>query len=500
MDAMVTIPVREYEQLIGLKETVARLREQLEWFKRQVFGQKSERFVDLPGNMDDLPGFEFPEPRSDPEPRVEVPGHQRRKRGGKGAFSVEIPDDLERVEELVDVPEEERTLPDGTKLVQAGEDRSEKLAYRPAEYYVKVTVRPKWVHPQEASFGVIQEPMPPSLIDGSKFDASFMAHVVVEKFAFHMPLYRIEEKLLGRQIRVSRQTLSQLVKACGERLLPLFRVMIAELLRQGYLFTDDTPIKLQRKGKCREARMWVYIGAQPNAPPYHVYQFSEDRGHRHPLTFLADFQGVFHADAFGAYETLHADPDNPVTWAACWAHARRKFEQANSGDLELRRWVLNTMRYLFLFERVAWSRTLEERLRIRQEKEAPLVDALFTRVRAAVAKGTLLPSSKLAKAIGYLTTREENFRLYLGDPNLRMDNNTAERGIRKLTIGRKNWMFIGSPKAGESMAALLSLVQTCRAMDINPQAYLEDLFRRLLDHPASQIADFLPDRWKAAHS
>jgi hypothetical protein len=246
--------------------------------------------------------------------------------------------------------------------------------------------------------------------------------------------------------------------------------------------------------------MWVYVNGLPGAPAYHVYQFTVDRSHRHPIAFLDKFAGTIHADAFSAYEKLDQDPTKPIRWAACWAHARRKFEEAQSGDPELRQWVLRQIRYLFLFERVAWARDADERRRIRAEHETPLVDALFARLRETVASGTLLPKSQLAEAIGYLLSRPANFRHYLTDPNLRMDNNTAERALRKLTIGRKNWMFIGSPSAGESMAALLSLVQTCRAMGIDPQAYLEDLFRRLLDHPHKRLGDLLPDRWQAART
>ena len=486
------------EQVCRLKAELARVTEQLAWLQRQVFGRKSERFCDPPGQTDMLPGLELEKP-TEPEPeQVSVPTHTRRRRRRKGGCTLQFPDSLEREQRLIDVPEAERTLPDGRPMIRAGEDRSLKLAYRPDQYLLVEFIRPKYVDPDDPSLGIVQEPMPGTLIEGSKFDTSFMAHVIEEKFAFHMPLYRIEEKLAGHDIRVTRQALCQLVRACGERVLPLFRLMIAELLLQRYLFTDDTPVKLQAGGKCREARMWVYVGARANAPPYHVYQFSEDRSHRHPLDFLGKYRSVIHADAFAAYEKLHADPQRDIQWSACWAHARRKFENAHSGSGELRKWVLRHMRYLFMYERVAWQRDEARRMRIRSEREAPVVEEIFKRLRQQIASGRLLPRSKMAEAIGYMLTREENFRLYLTDPNVRMENNTAERSLRKLTIGRKNWMFVGSPRAGQSMAALLSLVQTCRAMDIRPQEYLRDIFDRLLDYPAGDLADLLPDRWKVA--
>lgn len=485
------------EENAQLRKELSRLSEQMNWLRRQIFGRKSERFSDMPTHSQPLLDLDVDPPEESAEETVQVPSHARRKKRQKGKFTLELPETLERVERVVDVPEAERTLPDGTPMVRIGEDRSEKLAYRPGEYYVLVTVRPKYAAPGDPRLGVVQEPMPDTLIEGSKFDASFMAHLVEEKFAFHMPLYRIEEKLRGRGIRITRQVLSKLIKTCGERVLPLFRLMVRQTLGQGYIFTDDTPVKLQARGKCREARMWIYVGARPNAPPYHIFTFTQDRSHRHPMRFLDKFEGVLHADAFGAYEKIHADPKKPVRWAACWAHARRKFENARSGREALRSWVLRQMRCLFLYERVAWNRSADERLRIRYEKEKPIVATIFDRLRQEVADSQLLPKSKMAEAIGYMLVREKNFTFYLNDPNVRMENNTAERGLRKLTIGRKNWMFIGSPEAGDSMAALLSLVQTCRALDIKPVEYLQDLFNRLLSHPASRLEELLPDQWQS---
>jgi transposase len=500
----VTISVSEYEELKALRSLPALLKElqsqldwcksQLDWCKRQIFGQKSERLVDLPGETCDLPGFEMPEAEDVKPEVIKVPEHKRTKTIKKGSCTVEIPDNLERVEQLIDVPEMERTMPDGTKLIKIDEDRSEKLAFRPGEYYVKVIIRPKYAHPTEPKLGVIQEAMPSAIIEGSKFDVSFMAHVVVEKFVFHMPLYRIVEKLQSRDIRVTRQVLSQQIKTCGQNILPLFHLMIEKVLAQGVIYTDDSPVKLLQKKKCKEARIWVYIGGLPNAPPYHIYQFTIDRSHRHPMKFLKNFKGTFHADAFGAYEKLGKQED--ISWAACWAHARRKFETALTGtSTDLSLWTMRQMRYLFMYERIAWKRSPEERHNIRQKYERPIVDAIFQRFREELKSHTLLPKSNLAKAIGYMQCRPQAFRLYLSDPNLRMDNNTSERAVRKLTIGRKNWMFIGSETAGESMAALLSITQTCRAMGIRPQEYLEDIFRRLLDHPAHRLEELLPDQW-----
>lgn len=489
----------QQEEIEELTNKVKYLNGQLEWFKRQVFGKKSERVVNLPQNNPVLTGFEFPEIEEEIKPeKIKIPAHIRtKKKQGKGKFIVEYPDSLERVEFHVDVPESERILSDGRKLVKIGEDRSEKLAFKPGEYYIKVFVRPKYSVPNDPILGVIQEPMPPCILPGAKLDSSFFAHIVEEKYAFHMPLYRIEEKLRGRDIRVTRQLMSQAIVSLGQKVLPLVKLMTERTLKQGVIFTDDTPLKLRvkEKGKCQEARIYAYIGGLPNAPPYHIYHFTLNRQQKHPIDFLQDFKGFFHADAYGAYKKI-AEKDD-VFWAACWAHARRKFENALTGapdDFSL--WVIRQMRYLFLFERIAWESSAERRLEIRKKKEEPLVKELFWRFTDQIKSGKLLPKSKLAVAIGYMQCRKEHFLLYLNNPDLRLENNTAERGLRKLTIGRKNWLFVGSERAGHSMAALLSLVQTCRALGIKPREYLEDVFNRLLDHPHSRLAEFLPDRWQ----
>lgn len=504
METTNIIDINQYHFLTAenksLRIEIHRLKEQIEWFRRQVFGKKSERFVDLPGNTPDLPGLVIPEAEPAEEAEVAIPAHRRKKQAkGKGLFTVDIPEDLPRVVEVIDIPEEKKVCPEtGEKLVEIGRDVTEKLAHRPSEYYVKRIERPKYANPGNALAGVIQEPASDCIIEGSKFDPSFMAHVVTEKFAYHMPLNRIQEKLACRQIGVSRQVLSSLLCNIGGKLVPLCDLMREKMLAQGNIFTDDTPVALlvRDNGKTVPARMWAYIGGQPNAPPYHLYEFSENRSEIHPLTYLKDFKGIVHADAFSAYEKLGKRAG--IIWAACWAHARRKYEEAQSGSAEFRREVLRQMRYLFLFERVAWLRSSEERLRIRQEKEKPIVDRLFALLKAKVVSGELLPKSSLAEAIGYMLTREQNFRNYLDHPDARMDNNIAERALRKLVIGRKNWLFVGSKAAGRSMAVLLSLVQTCRAMEIDPEQYLEDIFKRLLSHPAKKLEELLPDQWLAA--
>ncbi len=253
-------------------------------------------------------------------------------------------------------------------------------------------------------------------------------------------------------------------------------------------------------GKTKTTRIWIYSCANPNAPPYQIYSFSPDRSHFYPTNFLKNFEGVIHADAYEAYVKLDADESSCIDRAACWCHARRYFEEVKSIDLKLRDNVLRKIRYLFMFERLAWKADSQTRLKIRQEHELKIIDEIFTMLREKVVEGTLLPKSNLAKAIGYMLKYENNFRLYLNDPNIRMENNTAERGLRKVVPGRKNWLFFGSKRAGEAAAVIYSLIQTCRIMGIEPFEYMTDIFKRLMTHQNNRLFELLPDKWAEARN
>ena len=180
------------------------------------------------------------------------------------------------------------------------------------------------------------------------------------------------------------------------------------------------------------------------------------------------------------------------------AHARRKFVEAEQGDPALRRLILQKIRYLFMLERVAWARRPEERLRIRQEIEKPILDGLTGIIKERILAGGLLPKSKFHQALNYYLGLAPYFENYLSHPDARLDNNVAERAVRPLTISRKNWLFVGSEKGGQAAATILSLVQTCRNLNINPQEYLEDVLRRIMSHPAARIDELLPDLWLEA--
>jgi transposase len=482
-----------------LQAQVSLLSEQLAWLQRQLFGRRSERLV---GDLDRqtlLLDFGDQIVAPPPEPTQEIRYQRRKPVKNRGADTLAYPDDLpvKRVE--LDVAPEEKICPEtGEPLVRIGEEVSRKLARKAEQYYVIEYVRPKYASRKNPDLGVRTAALPDAIIERCPADESLLAYVLGAKFADHLPLYRLVEILGRANVRISRQTLSKWVVTLGTGLAPLYEAMKGRVLDSGVVFADESPIRLQVKGKgrCQQAYMWVYAGGGGGDPPYRFFEFRRTRQHAHAEETLKDFQGLLHSDKYGAYEKLAKREG--IKWCPCMAHVRRKFVEAETGDPALRRRILRYIRYLFLLERVAWKRKPEERLRIRRELEKPILDKLTRIIKDRLLAGGLLPKSKFHQALHYYLGLAPHFDNYLNHPDARLDNNVAERAIRPLTIGRKNWLFVGSEDGGRASATILSLVQTCRNLGINPQEYLEDVLRRIMGHPARRIQELLPDLWLAA--
>jgi len=481
-----------------LEAQVALLKEQLAWLQKQVFGAKSERIVADLGQQS-LP-FAEAEPAAPAPEAVEEIRYQRRKLAkNRGRDTISYPDNLpvKRIE--LDVPAERKVCAQtGEPLVCIGQEVTRKLARKAEQFYIVEYVRPKYASRKDPDQGILTAPLPDAIIDRCPADESLLASVLAAKFADHLPLYRQAEILRRSNIYISRQTLSKWVLTLGVGLTPLYEAMKARILGSGVVFVDESPIALQEPGKggCRTAYMWVYAGGGGGDPPYRFFEFRISRSHAHVEKTLKDYRGLLHSDKYGAYEKLARREE--IQWCPCMAHVRRKFVEAEQGDPALRSRILQKIRYLFMLERVAWARSPEERLRIRQDLEKPILDSLTALVKERLLAGGLLPKSKFHQALNYYLGLAPYFDNYLTHPEARLDNNVAERAIRPLTIGRKNWLFVGSEKGGQASATILSLVQTCRNLNINPQEYLEDILRRIMSHPASRIEELLPDLWLEA--
>ena len=479
------------------------LKERVAWFERQVFGQRSERIIlPLDSNVRYLPGLE-PQDGVQALEVESIAGHTRTKKKRKekndNSNGLVIPENLPVEQTIIDLPEEQKVCPEtGEKLVRIGEEVTRKLAHRAASYFVKEIIRPKYAIPSREEAGIFIGELPDSILPRSSADESLLAEIVTRKFADHLPLYRLSEIFSRDNVQITRQLLSQWLMRLGVVLKPLYDLMLNRIKESGIVYIDETPLKLQvkGKGKLQQAYMWVLVGGEGANPPYRVYSFAENRKHQNAFDLVGDFSGVIHSDKYDAYVKLSKRKE--ILWQACWAHVRRKFEEAQSGDLEFREMMLRKIRHLYMFERVGWARNEKERLRIRKEKEEPIIDELIAAVKAKVEEGKQLPKSKFSEALNYFYSLIPHLKVYISIANAHIDNNVAERAMRSLAIGRKNWLFVGSIQGGMSTAILLSLIQTCRGLEINPREYLEDLMRRYNSHPASRLAELLPDQWAAS--
>ena len=480
------------EENTYLKQEVNFLKEQLEWLKRQLFGVRSEKLKPLNHEQLEFEGFDSLN-KEKPETKI-VKQHERKKPNRNGQDKITLPDDIPVKTTILDVPESEKICPDtGKALVKIGEEKSYRLAHQPGSYYLKEIIRPKYAHPIQKDQGIKIADLPDSIISKCRADESLLAEIAVQKFGDHLPLYRMTQIMERSQIQISRKLLSQWMVKVGLALEPLYREMTKKILQGDQLFIDETPIKLQAKTKCKQAYLWVMVGGgnSPN-PPYKIYDFRENRKHQHGLDLLQGYRGTIHSDKYGAYEKIAKITQ--VKWQPCWAHIRRKFFEI-PGEDPFKSEVLRKIKYLFLLEKVGWNRSPEERLKIRKEKEEPIIDELIKNIKGKLADRDLLPKSKKGDAVKYFCGLIGHLKTYLTRAYTSISNNVAERAIRPVAIGRKNWLFFGSEQGGKAGGILLSLIQTCRGLGINPRDYLEDIFRRIMSHPAKKVAELLPDQW-----
>jgi len=484
-------------QNFQLQEQNLRLQEHLAWFQKQFFGKKSERVVEA--NPDQLQFEGFETPAQQPSETEKIPAHERKKRTSTGKDAIQIPNDLPVEIVVVDVPVEEQVCKEtGAPLKKIGEEITHKLVYRPGSYVMKRIIRPKYAHPHQEERGITIASMPDSILPKCRADDSLLAEIVTRKFVDHLPLYRLEEGFLRDQIFIHRRVLSQWVVSIGITLKPLYDVMKKRILEEDRLHIDETPVDLLDSPKISQGYMWVLVGGVGADPPYRFYEFHEDRKHNHVEEMLGSYAGIIHSDKYGAYETFVRKHGN--VWCPCFAHIRRKFYEAEVGDRPLRAWVLEQIQQLFAIEEIAWTLSPQERLHLRQSQSIPILDALIDRVKKRLIEGNILPKSKFKEALGYFFSLIPHLKNYTQHASARLDNNTAERAIRPLAIGRKNWLFLGSEKSGLATAVLLSLVQSCRAIGVNPRLYLEDIFRRFHGHTANRLYELLPDEWQKRQS
>jgi transposase len=352
--------------------------------------------------------------------------------------------------------------------------------------------------PLDPGVVVIAAPKPEMPIAKGLPGPGLLAHLIVSKCVDHLPLHRMERVYQRQGLFLHRSTLCDWMAACANLLRPLYDLMVSVAMQSRSLHTDDTTVKMQElvTHLLSTARMWVYLGDA--AHPYNVFDFTLNRKRDGPQKFLVNYQGYLHADAFSGYDGLYLpDPRTAaarIIEVACNAHARRKFYEARGTDALRSHQALAYYRQLYELERQAKDFSDAQRLQMRQELSLPILEQFHQWLLAQ--RPEVLPKSPTGEAVSYALNNWEALRRYTEAGFLAIDNNVAEREMKKIAIGRKNWLSIGSPRGGQTAAVLFSFTSTCQRLGVEPWAYLQDVLTRLPAMHIEQLSDLLPDHWQ----
>jgi transposase len=462
------------------------LRHRLDLLLRRIYGPRAERFdPNQPLLFTELPAAPAPPPpaaaSAPDQPASRSRGHGRQR----------LPGNLPRRRIVHDIVPAERVCPGcGQQRTPIGEEVSEQLDYQPASLFIVEHARCKYACPHCQEHVIVAD-KPAQPIDKGLPGPGLLAHVAVSKYLDHLPLHRLERIFSRQGIDLSRSTLCDWMAAAARLLLPLAEMLRVRVLQSRVIHTDDTPVPVleDRRGSTRQARLWVYLGDRDH--PYTVYDYTPTHARDGPVQFLGEYHGYLQADAFAGYDGIYAT--GRVEEVACWAHARRKFYDARSSDVERSHAALAWIRRLYDVEDQAKSLTDAERCALRQAEAVPLLTAIcqwLTEQRQAV-----LPKSPMGQAISYALSNWQALCRYTETGFLAIDNNAAERALRGIAIGRKNWLFCGSDNGGRTAAILASVLASCQRQKLDPFVYLRDVLTRLPEQPADRLDDFLPDRW-----
>lgn len=418
-----------------------------------------------------------------------------------------LPKDLPRSQKNYDLQAHERICSEcGAFLSKIDDVISEQLDCIPSQLYVIQHRRAKYAC-KKCQSKVVVAPMPLQAIDKGLAGCGLIADVMVSKYQEHMPLYRQSQRFKRLGIDLNRSTLCGWVMMGAELLKPLVERLKQHLLAGNHLFSDDTSMKVLQgvEGQSKTGRFWIYTSkSSDNKPGCCVYEFTPDRKGHHPREFLKDFEGYLQADAYTGYEKLYQGAPDQLTRiveVACWAHCRRYFVESAQGTApdSLANQGLAFITALYKIESKARDLKLQGKAlqQWRQERAPPLLNQFWQWLQTH--QPPVLPKSRLAQAMNYAMNHWQALNNYLKEDYLEIDNNRAERAMRPIALGRKNYLFVGHFKAGQAAATIYSLIETCKHYNINSQHYLSDVLQRISTHPYSKIDELLPYHWKPLH-
>ena len=473
------------------------LEQRLRLQRIQKYGPASEKLSDAQLELLELePGVSSAEVQaeSEREPLPASTGSQKRRpHPGRQKLPVELP----RVERVITcAPKQCTCRACGQPMAVIGYDQSEQLDVEPAKYFVLVTKREKRACKFCEAGGVVAAPVPARIIDKGLVSDRVVIDTVVAKYSDHLPLYR-QSAILEREagLQISRATLDGWVMRVGELLVPIVTGMGRELVKGSYIQADETPVDVQmhdRRGRNHQAYLWQYSRPGGSA----VFEFRLGRGRAGPKEFLGRFEGVLQTDGYIAYNQVGGPK---MVHVCCWAHARRHFIDAVKlcPSDPIATAIVRRMDELFGVDAEARAQNFNHAARhaLRQERAKPLLDLLKPQIEAAGARA--LPSSALGKAVTYTLALWPKLTRFLEHPVVELSNNLAENSMRPVALGRKNWIHVGSPQAGPKVAAILSIVESCRRMNIPVRDYLGAVLPGLANTSIQRLAELTPAAWAA---
>jgi transposase len=495
-----TVSLAEHQKMVAeLESELLDLKQRLAWFERQMFGQKSERFVPAEAVAGQLMlAFDAGHARAvDESVRQVIEAHERRvpqKKENTHPGRLPIPAHLPRVEEVVE-PQE-----DVTDMKRIGEDVTEVLEYDPGKIWVRRIVRPKYARTEtseEADQGqIVQAPARDLPFGRSKAGVSLIVHILISKYVEHLPLHRLIARFARSGLNVPPATIGNWVKTGADPLLILYEAYQKTIFESFYLQMDETRLKVLEDGKGKTHLGFIWAVFDPvRKLPFFFYQAGRD--HKGPKKLLERFAGVLQCDGFAVYETLNKKLD-ALALMNCMAHIRREFFEAQSNDAQRAQTALTFIKLLYGVEEKARNMQLdaEQRLELRLKESKHAFDTFGNWLHTEYDR--VAPASAIGRAIKYALNRWKNMLLFFANGNIEIDNNLVENIIRPVAIGRKNYLFAGSHEAAQRTAMIYTFFAACKQQGIDPEIWLTDVLNRIHDHKVGRLHELMPQNWKPA--
>jgi transposase len=495
--------MEQHKQLTSNTQEIEHLKLVIEKYRRMIFGRKSEKLTgeleQLEFRLEELETAQAAEEAAQATTEATQPSStqtdsKRRSRPARKPLPEELPREV-----VTHLPPHSNCPDCGGALRQFGEDVSEQLERIPATFKVIRHVRPKFACAGCES--VVEAPAPARPIDRGLPGPALLAHVLVSKYADHQPLYRQSQIYAREGVDLDRSTLAAWVGAASELLTPLVDQIRKHVLAAAKIHADDTPVPVLApgNGKTRTGRLWTYVRddrpAGVSTAPAVWFAYSEDRKGEHPKRHLKDFKGALQADAYSGFHHLYGD--GTIYEVACWAHTRRKFHDIHVAHASpTTTEALARIGALYGIEEQIRGKPVELRCSVRQTRARPLLDELRQWMDKTLR--SLSTKSETAGAIRYALSHWRALTRYVDDGLLEIDNNAAERALRAVAIGRKNYLFMGADSGGQRAASLYSLIGTAKLNGLDPAFYLRTVLATIAEHPINRIEELLP--WKIAAS